>query len=75
MEKVHCVWLSDGEMKVLFETKELPRPDNLRAVPFQFISNKELVTEYLTKTEYIPHIRTVITMEPTPTLQTSLGKK
>ena len=44
MEKVHCVWLSDGEMKVLFETKELPRPDNLQAVPFQFISNKELVT-------------------------------
>ena len=50
MEKVHCVWLSDGEMKVLLETKALPSPDNLRAVP-------------------------VITMEPTPTLQTSLGKK
>ena len=60
MEKVHCVWLSDGEMKVLFETKELPRP---RAVPSQFVSNKELVAEYLAKTGYIPHIRTVITTE------------
>ena len=75
MEKVHCMWLSDGEMKVLLETKALPSPDNLQAVPFQFVSNKELVKEYLAKTEYIPHIRTVITMEPTPTLQTSLGKK
>ena len=65
VEKVHCVWLLDGEMKVLFETKALPSPDNLRAVPFQFVSNKELVTEYLAKTEYIPHIRTVITCNGT----------
>ena len=68
VDKVHCVWLSDGEMKVLFERKGLPEPDNLKAAHVQFVRNKEMVTEYLKKTEFIPHIQTVITMEPTAEL-------
>ena len=75
MEKVRCVWLSDGELKVLFETKDQPAPGNLKTVHIESISNKEIVDEYLSKTEFIPHIQTVITMEPTASLQTKLRKK
>ena len=75
MDKVHCVWMSDGELNVLCETKEKPNPENLKAVHVQCVSNKEIVAEYLAKTDYIPHIETVITMQPTSRLQTSFSKK
>lgn len=62
-------------MNVLFERKGLPEPDNLKAAHVQFVRNKELVTEYLQKTEYIPHIQTVITMKPTAGIQTDFSQK
>ena len=34
-------------------------------MPIHSIKNKELVHEYLSQTECISHIRTVLTMEPT----------
>lgn len=73
MEKVHCVWMSDGELTVLFESKGLPEPHNLKTARVQYVRNKEVVSEYLAKTAYIPHIQTVITMEPTSELQTNLS--
>ena len=75
VDKVHCVWKSDEELNVLFESKELPGPENLRTVRVQFVSNKEMVAEYLARTEYIPHIQTVITMVPTSTIQTNFSKQ
>ena len=63
------MWTSDGEMNVLFESKET---GHLKAAHVQFVRNKEMITEYLTKMEHIPHIQTVITMKPTSELQTSL---
>ena len=57
--------MMDGEMNVLFDCKEVTSPDNLKFAPVEFVRNKELVQEYLSKMESIPHIRTVITMEPT----------
>lgn len=64
-EKVHCVWLSDGEMNVLFECKEFAGPDHLGSAPLEFICNKEVVQQYLDKMKYIPHIQRMVTMEPT----------
>ena len=64
-EKVHCVWLNNGEMNVLFECKRFDAPDFLGSMPIECIKNKELVDEYLINTEYIPHIKSVITIEPT----------
>ena len=64
-EKIHCVWLSNGEMNVLFECKHFDAPDFLGTVPVECIKNKELVNEYLVQTEYIPHIKTLLSREPT----------
>ena len=66
--------MSDGEMNVLFERKGMPEPQNLKTAHVQDISNKEVVLEYLAKNEYIPHIQTVITMEPTSGLQTNFNQ-
>ena len=65
VEKVHCVWLADGEIIVLFESKQFDEPDHLGAVPIELIHNKELVRDYLDKIEYIPHIKRTVTLEPT----------
>ena len=70
-EEIHCVWLSDGEMKVLFKCKEFTPPDYLGAKPIECIKNKELVDAYLAQTDYIPHIKTLLTMESTKDLQTN----
>ena len=67
MDKVHCVWMADGELNVLFECREV-----LITAHLEDITNKEVVLEYLAKTEYIPHIQTTITMEPTVGLQTHI---
>ena len=64
-ERVHCVWLSDGEMNVLFECKEFAGPDHLGSAPLELICNKEVVQQYLDKMKYIPHIQRTVTMEPT----------
>ena len=64
-DKVHCVWLADGEMLVLFECKEFAGPDHLGSAPIELISNKEVVQKYLDTMTYIPHIRKTVTMEPT----------
>ena len=66
MDKVHCVWITDGEMNVLFSEKN----DNLKTTRIKFVRNKEMVLEYLSKMDYIPHIRTVVTMEPTSEIKT-----
>ena len=59
--------MADGEMKVLFESKE-GETENLKTALIQFVSNKELVTEYLSKAEYIPHIQTVVTLIKAPSV-------
>lgn len=67
--KVHCVWLVDGEMKVLFESKDSGGPESLASAPIDMVRNKELVQQYLDNMEHIPHIKRTITMEPTVGLQ------
>jgi len=60
------VWLSDGELKVLFECKDdLNDSTNLLSTDIKYISNKDLVQEYLDHTEFIPHLKRIVTMEPT----------
>ena len=58
-DKIHCVWLVDGEMKVLFEYKEFEGPEQLAmgSAPIDLVINKELIQEYLDNTEHIPHIK------------------
>lgn len=68
-DKVHCVWLADGEMKVLFQCKQFEGPEQLGSAPIDLVANKELIQEYLDSTEHIPHIRRVVTMESTEGLQ------
>ena len=63
------MWLSDGEMKVLFECKEFDAPYHIGSAPLECISNKELVQEYLDKVDHIPHIQRIVEMEPTKGLQ------
>lgn len=71
-EKIHCVWLADGEVHVLFECKEFEGPDYLGSASIEAIQNKELVQQYLDTMKYIPHIERTITMVPTKGL---LGKQ
>ena len=73
-EKVHCVWLSNGEMNVLFECKQFKGPHFLGSMPIKCIKNKEVVKEYLVQKEFIPHIKTLLTMEPTQTLKLNEGQ-
>jgi hypothetical protein len=56
--------LSDGEINVLFECKDIPKPNHIRSVHINFIQNKELVQEYLANEVTIPHIKKQIVMEP-----------
>lgn len=56
-------------MNVLFECKDFPGPEHLGSAPIDFITNKELVEEYLAKMKYIPHIQKVVTY----TLEPSAG--
>ena len=50
-EKVHCVWLVNGEMKVLFEYKQPDgRPGQLMSGPINLVINKGIDT-----TVYIQH--------------------
>ena len=53
--KVHCVWLVNGELQVLFECVH-EGAINLEAAPAHLVQNKELVQEYLDRKKYIPHI-------------------
>ena len=63
--------MTDEDINVLFESKEqLPETEKLKTAHVQFVRNKDVVTEYLTKMDYISYIRTVTTMEPTSALQT-----
>ena len=59
------MWLSDGELQVLFECKGLSDPENLLSMHIKFISNKGLVQEYLDQMQFIPHFKRTITMEST----------
>ena len=63
-EKVHCVWLADGDVHVLFESKMFEGPDHLGCALVETISNKEVVQEYLKTMVSIPHIERHITMVP-----------
>ena len=56
-DKIHCVWLADGEMRVLFESKEFDGPEQLGCAPINLVVNKELIQEYLEKMEHIPHVK------------------
>ena len=61
-EKVHCVWLVNGEMKVLFEYKQ---PDGhrgqLMSGPINLVINNELIQQYINSMDHIPHIRKTTT--------------
>ena len=63
------MWLSDGELQVLFECKGSSSPENLLSMHIKFISNKSLVQEYLDEMQFIPHFKKVVTMESTPGLR------
>lgn len=52
-------------MQVLFESKEIEGPDQLRLLPIQCVINKSLIQEYLDSTQCIPHIKKSVTLEPT----------
>ena len=70
VEKVHCVWLCDGELQVIFECKgSSDRHENLLSMYIKFISNKNLVQEYLDAMQFIPHFKKVVTMKPTAELR------
>ena len=56
-EEIHCVFLFNGEMNVLFKCKQFDASDFLGTMPIECIKNKELVDQYLDQTEYIPHIK------------------
>ena len=56
------MWLSDGELKVLFECNDSM---DLLSMDVKFISNKSLVQEYLNQIDFIPHFKKIVTMEPT----------
>ena len=62
-EKIHCVWLKDGVIKVLYECSKFPGPDHLGVTTRDFIKNQNLVDEYLESNNYIPHFTTNIDME------------
>lgn len=64
--KVHCVWLINGELRVLFECEG---PSQLEATPIHLVRNKELVKDYLEQKKHIPHIRKTVTMQSTEGLQ------
>ena len=70
-EEIHCVWLSNGEMNVLFKCKQFDAPDFLGTMAIECIKNKELVDQYLDQTEYIPHIKTLLTMDKAKNLRTN----
>ena len=56
MCKVHCIWMTGEEINVLFENKEqLPETEKLKTAHVQFVRNKDVVTEYLTKMDYISY--------------------
>ena len=59
------MWLSDGELNILFESRDFVGPEHLGSAGIASITNKELVQEYLDNMEFIPHIQTSITMIPT----------
>ena len=68
-DKIHCVWISDGDIKVLFESRDFTGPEHLGSAEINFIINRELVFKYLDNIEYIPHIQTMVTMMPTAELK------
>jgi len=71
-EKIHCVWLSDGELQVLFHCKET---DSLLSTHVKHISNQTLVQDYLDQIEFIPHFKRIITMEPTAGLSIGVTER
>ena len=60
------MWLVDGEMKVLFEEDQ---PGQLISGPVNMVMNKDLIQKYLDSMEHIPHIKKVVSLEPTLGLQ------
>ena len=68
-EKVHCVWLVNGEMKVLFEYKQPDgRPGQLMSGPINLVINKELIQQYINSMDHIPHIQKITTTTLVPTV-------
>ena len=70
VSKIHCVWLVNEELQVLFECV-CNGAVNLEAAPVHLVENKELVQEYLDRKKHIPHIQKMITMQSTVTQQSS----
>ena len=68
VSKIHCVWLVNGELQVLFECVR-DGSINLEAAPVNLVINKELVQEYLDQKKHIPHIQKMITMQSTEGLK------
>lgn len=57
-EKVHCVWMTNGVLKVLYESGDFSGPDHLGVTTTQHIKNPEVVQEYLERNDCIPHFKT-----------------
>ena len=53
-------------MKVLFEEDQ---PGQLISGPVNMVMNKDLIQKYLDSMEHIPHIKKVVSLEPTLGLQ------
>ena len=65
-EKVHCVWITDGVLKVLYESDDFPGPDHLGVTTTKDIRNQEVVQEYLECNECIPQFKTTTDMNLLP---------
>ena len=58
LRKKYIVCGYDGELQVLFECKgSSDRHENLLSMHIKFISNENLVQEYLDAMQFIPHFK------------------
>ena len=54
--------MTDGVLKVLYESESFPGPDHLGVTTTTYISNQELVKQYLEYNDYVPHFQTKVDM-------------
>ena len=66
-DKVHCVWLVNGKLRVLFEYKLPEGAGQLISGHVNLVINKELIQQYIDSMDHTPQFRkiTTTTLEPT----------
>lgn len=67
-EKIHCVWMTNGVISVLFDCQGFTGLEKLQSAPLDCIINKRLVREYLDKVGCIPSIKQTMTLLETKTI-------